>query len=110
MKTYLLSLITLSTILLFSCQSASSEITDALKELKNQGATRFILDLRGNPGGLLHEAVNICNLFVPKNETIVTTKAKNKKHNNTYKTLNEPNDLEIPLTILFFKSYPTLYP
>jgi carboxyl-terminal processing protease len=81
-------------------ETASKETKAALVALKEQGATKIILDLRGNPGGLLHEAVNICNLFVPKNETIVTTKAKNKKHNNTYKTLNEPNDLEIPLTII----------
>lgn len=81
-------------------ETASKETKAALMALKEQGATKIILDLRGNPGGLLHEAVNICNLFVPKNETIVTTKAKNKKHNNTYKTLNEPNDLEIPVTII----------
>lgn len=81
-------------------ETASKETKAALVALKEQGATKIILDLRGNPGGLLHEAVNICNLFVPKNETIVTTKAKNKKHNKTYKTLNEPNDLEIPLTII----------
>lgn len=81
-------------------ETASKETKAALVTLKEQGATKIILDLRGNPGGLLHEAVNICNLFVPKNETIVTTKAKNIKHNNTYKTLNEPTDLEIPLTII----------
>jgi carboxyl-terminal processing protease len=81
-------------------ETASKETKAALVALKEQGATKIILDLRENPGGLLHEAVNICNLFVPKNETIVTTKAKNKKHNNTYKTLNEPSDLKIPLTII----------
>jgi carboxyl-terminal processing protease len=58
------------------------------------------LDLRGNPGGLLGEAVNICNLFVPKNEIIVTTKSKIEKHNNTYKTSKEPIDTTIPLVIL----------
>ena len=72
----------------------------ALEELKNEGASQIILDLRGNPGGLLGEAVNICNLFVPKGETIVTTKSKIEKHNNTYKTMREPVDLEIPLVIL----------
>ena len=49
-------------------------LKEALEKLKADGATQIILDLRGNPGGLLHEAVNICNLFVPKNELIVTTK------------------------------------
>lgn len=81
-------------------QKASSETKDALEKLKKEGAERIILDLRGNPGGLLNEAVNICNLFVPKNEVIVTTKSKIEKHNNTYKTSREPVDLEIPLIVL----------
>ncbi|RZK11152.1 MAG: S41 family peptidase [Flavobacterium sp.] len=81
-------------------QKASTETKDALEKLKKDGAKRIILDLRGNPGGLLNEAVNICNLFVPKNEVIVTTKSKIDKHNNTYKTTREPVDLEIPLIVL----------
>ncbi|WP_395049503.1 S41 family peptidase [Flavobacterium sp.] len=81
-------------------QKASLETKDALEKLKRDGAERIILDLRGNPGGLLNEAVNICNLFVPKNEIIVTTKSKIEKHNNTYKTSKEPLDTEIPLVIL----------
>jgi len=81
-------------------RKASSETKDALEKLKNDGAERIILDLRGNPGGLLNEAVNICNLFVPKNEIIVTTKSKIEKHNNTYKTTKEPVDLEIPIVVL----------
>ena len=81
-------------------EKASAETKAALLDLKKQGATKIILDLRGNPGGLLGEAVNICNLFVPKNETIVTTKSKVEKHNSTYKTRNEPVDLEIPLAII----------
>lgn len=81
-------------------KKASQETKEALEELKNDGAERIILDLRGNPGGLLNEAVNICNLFVPKNEIIVTTKSKIQKHNNTYKTTKEPVDTEIPLAIL----------
>ena len=81
-------------------QKASLETKEALEQLKKEGAVRIILDLRGNPGGLLNEAVNICNLFVPKNEIIVTTKSKIEKHNNTYKTSKEPVDTEIPLVIL----------
>lgn len=81
-------------------EKASFETKAALLELKKQGATKIILDLRGNPGGLLHEAVNICNLFVPKNELIVTTKSKNPKHNLEYRTKNEPIDLEIPIAII----------
>ncbi|MEZ4787464.1 MAG: S41 family peptidase [Flavobacterium haoranii] len=81
-------------------ETASRETRDALIDLKNQGAQKIILDLRGNPGGLLHEAINICNFFVPKNEVIVTTKSKNEKHNQTYRTRNEPIDLEIPLAVI----------
>ncbi len=81
-------------------KKASNETKEALEELKKQGAERIILDVRDNPGGLLNEAVNICNLFVPKNETIVTTKSKIEKHNSTYKTTKDPVDTEIPLIIL----------
>ncbi|HLA54714.1 MAG TPA: S41 family peptidase [Flavobacterium sp.] len=81
-------------------RKASLETKEALGQLKREGAERIILDLRGNPGGLLAEAVNICNLFVPKNEIIVTTKSKIEKHNNTYRTSHEPIDTEIPLVIL----------
>ena len=79
---------------------ASSETKEALEKLKEDGAKQIILDLRGNPGGLLNEAVNICNLFVPKGETIVTTKSKNSKYNNTNKTTKEPVDTEIPLVVI----------
>ncbi len=81
-------------------KKASTEVKDALEQLKKEGAERIVLDLRDNPGGLLNEAVNICNLFVPKNETIVTTKSKVEKYNNTYKTTREPVDLSIPLVII----------
>ena len=81
-------------------KKASLETKEALEQLKKEGAERIILDLRGNPGGLLNEAVNICNLFVPKDETIVTTKSKIEKHNNTYKTTREPIDTTIPLVII----------
>ncbi len=81
-------------------QKASSEVKAALEDLKKQGAEKIVLDLRGNPGGLLQEAVNICNLFLPKNEIIVTTKGKVEKYNETYKTSLEPIDLNIPLAVL----------
>ena len=81
-------------------EKASAETKAALLTLKEQGATKIILDLRDNPGGLLHEAVNICNLFVPKDEIITTTKSQNKVHNHIYKTNNEPVDTEIPLAII----------
>ena len=79
---------------------AALETKEALEQLKKEGAERIVLDLRGNPGGLLNEAVSICNLFLPKNEVIVTTKSKIEKHNNIYKTTKEPIDTEIPLAII----------
>jgi carboxyl-terminal processing protease len=72
----------------------------ALEDLKSQGATKIILDLRGNPGGLLNEAISIVNLFVPKGEVITTTKSDIAKYNKVYKTTKEPEDLEIPLVVL----------
>jgi carboxyl-terminal processing protease len=81
-------------------RKTTQETKAALEKLKADSAERIILDLRGNPGGLLNEAVNVCNLFVPKGEVIVTTKSKNPKYNNIYKTTNEPIDLEIPLAII----------
>ena len=79
---------------------AALQTKEALEQLKREGAEKIILDLRGNPGGLLNEAVTICNLFVPKNEVIVTTKSKIEKHNNVYKTTREPIDTEIPLVVI----------
>jgi carboxyl-terminal processing protease len=60
----------------------------------------LILDLRNNGGGLLHEAVNICNLFIPKGKKVVDTKGKVVENNITYETLNPPVDLDIPVTVL----------
>ncbi|QXP80560.1 MULTISPECIES: S41 family peptidase [Winogradskyella] len=79
---------------------ASSETIKAIKALKNQGATKLVLDLRGNPGGLLNEAVNVTNIFVPKDQLVVTTKSKVKKYNKTYYTQHEAIDTQIPLVVL----------
>lgn len=79
---------------------ASYEVADALVELKEKGAKKLILDLRENPGGLLHEAVNIVSLFIPKGMEVVSTKGKVDEWNKIYKTLNSPLDTEIPLVIL----------
>ena len=79
---------------------ASSQTKAALIDLKGQGAEKIILDLRGNPGGLLSEAINVTNLFVKKGELIVTTKSKVKKFNREYKTKNKAVDTEIPLVVL----------
>ena len=81
-------------------QKASEQTKAALIALKGKGAEKIILDLRGNPGRLLSEAINVTNLFVPKGELIVTTKSKVKKFNSEYKTKNQPVDIDIPLVVL----------
>ncbi len=81
-------------------RKAHAETDYALRDLKAQGAKKIILDLRGNPGGLLNEAIKIVNLFVPKGLLVVTTKSKVKKYNKTYYTQAEPIDTEIPLVVL----------
>ena len=80
--------------------NAGKEVRDAVINLKSKGAKNMVLDLRNNGGGLLHEAINIVNVFVPRGETIVITKGKFKEDNRTYKTLNSPVDVDIPLIIL----------
>lgn len=79
---------------------ASAEVGRALKDLKNKGADKIILDLRGNPGGLLNEAINVSNIFVPQGELIVTTKSVIEKYNREYFTRKEPIDTKIPLVVL----------
>jgi carboxyl-terminal processing protease len=81
-------------------QTAGQEVRNALKELKDQGAEKIVFDLRGNGGGLLREAVNIVNLFVPKNELVVETRGRIAEWDKTYKTLSEPMDAAIPMVVL----------
>ena len=78
----------------------AKEMRRAIIELKKQGATSFVIDLRSNGGGLLNEAVDIVNLFIPKGQTIVTTKGKTKQANEVYVTTNDPIDLNSPIAIL----------
>lgn len=78
----------------------SSDIKSAFLDLKKQGATSIIIDVRQNGGGVLEEAVQIVNLFVPKGKIVVSTKGKLKQLDRTYRTTLEPNDTEIPLVIL----------
>lgn len=79
---------------------AAKEVKNALVQLKEQGAKGAILDLRSNPGGLLIEAVNITNLFIPKGKLVVSTKGKIPENNLSYESLNLPIDTEIPVTVL----------
>jgi carboxyl-terminal processing protease len=82
-------------------QTASKEVREAFVELKNDhGMEKLIFDLRGNGGGLLREAINIVNFFVPKGQEVVRTKGKISEWDRTHVALNEPLDLEMPLVIL----------
>lgn len=71
---------------------------ETLKEKEN--ITSLIIDLRGNGGGLLDQAIDIINLFVPRGKTIVKTKGKIAQASNVYKTIREPSDLTIPIAVL----------
>lgn len=79
---------------------AGKEVKNAVVSLKEKGAKYLVIDLRGNPGGLLLEAVNICNLFIPKGKKVVDTKGKLEDSNITYETLNAPVDLDIPVAVI----------
>ena len=80
---------------------ATKEVKAAYDDLKkNNDLKGLVFDLRGNPGGLLHEAVNITNLFIDKNLEVVKTKGKMAEWEKTYKTLNKPEDTELPLAVL----------
>lgn len=77
---------------------AGKEVKNAVVALKEKGATAIVLDLRGNPGGLLEEAVNVCNVFIPKGKLVVTTKGKIERQD--FSTSATPVDTEIPVAVL----------
>lgn len=81
-------------------RGASKEVQDAFEEMKKKGADKVVLDLRSNPGGLLIEAVDIMNLFVPKNQEIVSTRGKTSQWDNSYSCRKEPVDTLIPIAVL----------
>jgi carboxyl-terminal processing protease len=81
-------------------QTASSEVKNAFNDLKAKGMKELVFDLRGNGGGLLIEAVRIVNMFVKKDQLVVSTKGKVADENRNYMTQEEPIDLDIPLTDL----------
>jgi carboxyl-terminal processing protease len=81
-------------------QSATKEMKAALLQLKKDGMKQLILDLRNNPGGLLTQAVDICNLFLDKETPIVSTRGKLKEWNATYKALNPSWDNSLPIMVL----------
>jgi carboxyl-terminal processing protease len=81
-------------------RSASTNVKKAFLDLKTDGMRELILDLRGNGGGLLIEAVKIVNMFVDRNQVVVNTQGRIQEENRTYLTLEEPVDLEIPIVVL----------
>lgn len=85
-------------------ENVGIEVKEAFLKLKeNNSMKSIIIDLRGNGGGLLSEAVNICNIFVDKGQLIVSTKGKLKDRNLSYKTINQSIDAKIPLIIMVDK-------
>ena len=82
-------------------KDCAEKVKKSMLELKEtQGAENLILDLRGNPGGLLVESVNLCNLFIDKDQEVVSTKGKVTQWDKTYSTTGNPVDTEIPLVVL----------
>ena len=80
---------------------ASLEVGKAIEKLKEEkNINKLIIDLRGNGGGLLMQAVDIVNFFIPKDQLVVQTKGRMEEINRSYKTRNNPIDLEIPLVVL----------
>ena len=80
---------------------ASKDITEALLELKkNEGLESVVLDLRSNPGGLLSEAINVSNIFIPKGKEVVSTRGRTAETTRTYRSLNNPIDEQIPVVVL----------
>jgi carboxyl-terminal processing protease len=80
--------------------NASKEVTKSINQLKDAGAKSIILDLRGNPGGLLSEAINVANIFIPKGNEIVNTKGKSESVAQVYKALQNAEEPNMPLAVL----------
>ena len=86
-------------------RNISKEVIDAYKDMKaNSGLKGLVLDLRGNPGGLLNEAISMANIFIDRGQEIVYTKGKNKDWDKSYKARYEAIDTEIPLVVLINRS------
>jgi carboxyl-terminal processing protease len=88
--------------------NASANISKAIQKLKRDAPETaplkgIVLDLRHNGGGLLREAISICNLFIPKGEEVVFTKGKVKEYDQNYKTMSNPFDVDIPIAVMIDK-------
>ena len=80
--------------------NVSGEIRSKFQELKKQGMKRLVLDLRGNGGGLMNEAVNIVSLFVPKGSLVVTSKGNRQDSVREYRTTSDPVDTQMPIIVM----------
>ena len=86
-------------------RDAAKEVKEKVLEMKGKGQLKgFILDLRGNGGGLMNEAVDIVNIFIPKGKAVVSMKGKAANANSVHPTMNDPVDLNIPLAVLVDRS------
>ncbi|MDO5315230.1 MAG: S41 family peptidase [bacterium] len=82
-------------------RDAAKEVKEKFAEMRKKGQLKgFVLDLRGNGGGLMNEAVDIVNMFIPKGKPVVSMKGKAATANSLHPTTNDPVDLDIPLAIL----------
>lgn len=81
-------------------ERVSEDVRNAYLKLKAQGMKKLVLDLRGNGGGLLQEAVNIVSLFVPKGSVVVSSKGNENHPEEVFRTMREPVDTEIPIVVL----------
>ena len=81
-------------------EDCSQDVLAAFEALKKQGITSLIIDLRGNGGGILQEAVKILSMFVPKGTTVVSMKGRSEDSNETFVTTTDPVDIEIPIAVL----------
>lgn len=81
-------------------ENVSNELRNKFTELKNQGMKRLVLDLRGNGGGLMSEAISIVSTFVPKGSLVVTSKGNTNESVKEYRTTTEPLDTEMPIIVM----------
>lgn len=81
-------------------ENTARDVRSAIGRLKEQGMRRLLLDLRGNPGGLMKEAIDLVGLFVPRGTEVVSTRGKIKSHDQTFRTTAAPIDTELPIVVL----------
>ena len=81
-------------------EGVGAQIKDKVQELKAQGMKRLVLDLRGNGGGLMNEAVNIVSVFVPRGSLVVSSKGNSEDSKRDYRTVSDPADTKLPIIVM----------